>query len=291
MQLTPHDWARITGIFDVVRELPPADREARLLALTAGDAALQQEVESLLSADADDAFLAPAIERAFDAFSADILRYLRGMPVQARPDTLGYRAQKFVKRQRALVVSASVAVLALVGATLFSIRAARLAQAETDRAQRTVSFLQTVLGAGDASFYSGVSGSKDITLRDLLDSTARHIPGAFANDPHTRADLYTALGRSQRRFNQYSTALVLLDSATRLHQQSVGDISGEVAEDLTITALIQTEIGKNGTASTLLRGALARFVLPSVDQLREALLPAPRSATESEAELILAVAR
>ena len=65
MQLTPHDWARITGIFDVVRELPPADREARLLGLTAGDAALQQEVESLLSADADDAFLAPAIERAF----------------------------------------------------------------------------------------------------------------------------------------------------------------------------------------------------------------------------------
>ena len=558
MQLTRHDWTRITGIFDVVRELPPADREARLLALTAGDAALQQEVESLLSADADDAFLAPAIERAFrppppnpllgrvvgayriereigrggmgvvyeghhvdrqldkrvaiktlsigvdrpellwrfkrerqilaklehpniaalydggttddgipylvmefvtgqridtwcearqltirqrldlfrqacaavqfahaklivhrdlkpgnifvtddgtvklldfgvakllvtddvsgeltrggaaplttayaapeqfrgdeittaadvyslgvilfrllsgsaphdvagltpsearqamstrpprmpsdgvtethpvqcglptasalretlrgeldaivlmalraepdrryasvDAFSADILRYLRGMPVQARPDTLGYRAQKFVKRQRALVVSASVAVLALVGATLFSIRAARLAQAETDRAQRTVSFLQTVLGAGDASFYSGVSGSKDITLRDLLDSTARHIPGAFANDPHTRADLYTALGRSQRRFNQYSTALVLLDSATRLHQQSVGDISGEVAEDLTITALIQTEIGKNGTASTLLRGALARFAkLPLAPQAK-----------------------
>ena len=199
-----------------------------------------------------------------DAFSADILRYLRGMPVQARPDTLGYRAQKFVRRQRALVASASVAVLALVGATLFSVRAARVAQAEADRARRTVSFLQTVLGAGDASFYSGISGSKDITLRELLDSTARHIPGAFADDPHTRADLYTALGRSQRRFNKYATALVLLDSATQLHQLSVGDVSSEVAEDLTITAQIQTEIGKDGTAAALLRNALARFAkLPS----------------------------
>ena len=44
-----------------------------------------------------------------EALSDDLLRYLKGLPVIARHDTVTYRFRKFVQRQRALVVTASVA--------------------------------------------------------------------------------------------------------------------------------------------------------------------------------------
>ncbi len=44
----------------------------------------------------------------------DLRRFLDGLPVQARPDTAGYRLRKFVKRNRAGVIAASVASLSLV---------------------------------------------------------------------------------------------------------------------------------------------------------------------------------
>lgn len=44
----------------------------------------------------------------------DLRRYLRGFPVQARPDTLIYRARKFVQRHRSAVAAAALFVIALV---------------------------------------------------------------------------------------------------------------------------------------------------------------------------------
>ena len=46
-----------------------------------------------------------------EQFSEDVRRYQQGLPVNARPDTFGYRASKFVKRHRALTV-ATLAVAA-----------------------------------------------------------------------------------------------------------------------------------------------------------------------------------
>lgn len=51
----------------------------------------------------------------------DLERWLNGLPVQARPDTLGYRTSKFVRRHRAGVLAASTALLALVVGLLVSL--------------------------------------------------------------------------------------------------------------------------------------------------------------------------
>jgi serine/threonine protein kinase/TolB-like protein/Tfp pilus assembly protein PilF len=48
----------------------------------------------------------------------DLRRYLDGRPVQARPDTAGYRLRKFVQRNRSGVASASVAALSLIAGGL-----------------------------------------------------------------------------------------------------------------------------------------------------------------------------
>jgi serine/threonine-protein kinase len=206
--------------------------------------------------------LRPEPERRYasvEAFRTDVLRYLKGLPVLAKADTLRYRLAKFVRRQRTLVASASVVLVALIAATLISVRSARSASAEAGRARRMVTFLQTVVGAGDASFYSVMRGSKDITLRELLDSTAARVPESFRDDPRTRADLYSALARSMRRFNRYELTLALLDSALALHEATVGALSNEVATDLTMKSFIDTDLSRETEAVALLRRALGIF--------------------------------
>ena len=63
-----------------------------------------------------------------DALIEDLRRFTEGLPVQARRDSLGYRAGKFVRRHRVAVGMGSLALLALLGglaATLWEARAAR----------------------------------------------------------------------------------------------------------------------------------------------------------------------
>ena len=50
-----------------------------------------------------------------EQLSEDIRRYIEGLPVGARPDTLLYRAGKFVKRNRVPVGAAALLLLSLCG--------------------------------------------------------------------------------------------------------------------------------------------------------------------------------
>ncbi len=52
--------------------------------------------------------------------SGDVERWLQGLPVSARTDTAAYRVRKFVARHRIGVLASSLAVLALIGTTLFA---------------------------------------------------------------------------------------------------------------------------------------------------------------------------
>lgn len=49
------------------------------------------------------------------AFSDDLRRYLKHEPISARPDTLGYRAAKFVRRNRTAVTLAATAIVLVIG--------------------------------------------------------------------------------------------------------------------------------------------------------------------------------
>ena len=73
-----------------------------------------------------------------EQLSEDIRRYLASMPVSARRDTFGYRAQKFVGRHKPACVGAGLIALSLLGGMAATLREARVArrQAEIARAQR-----------------------------------------------------------------------------------------------------------------------------------------------------------
>lgn len=68
-------------------------------------------------------------------FAEDIRRHLQGLIVRARPDTLHYRATKFVGRNRVGVIAASLVLCALLVGMTTSVWQARVAQAERARAE------------------------------------------------------------------------------------------------------------------------------------------------------------
>lgn len=79
-----------------------------------------------------------------DFFSEDIRRHLEGLPVTARPDTFSYRAEKFIKRNRASVFAGTLILLAVIGGLAATLWQAKIAQAERVRAERRFNDVRTL---------------------------------------------------------------------------------------------------------------------------------------------------
>jgi eukaryotic-like serine/threonine-protein kinase len=74
----------------------------------------------------------PSVEQ----LASDVRRHLEGLPVRARPDTFGYRAGKFVRRNRVPVAAGVMVALALIAGTVATAYQAQQARAAQARAER-----------------------------------------------------------------------------------------------------------------------------------------------------------
>ena len=74
----------------------------------------------------------------------DIRRSLDGMPVAARPDTIGYRSAKFARRHRVLLAAAALVVLSLTLGMVVSLRQARIAEQQRAVAEQRFNDIRTV---------------------------------------------------------------------------------------------------------------------------------------------------
>ena len=72
-------------------------------------------------------------------FSEDILRFLKDLPISARPQTFKYRFEKYVKRHRAGVFAAALILLSLVGGISVAAWQAVIAGRERAKAERRFS--------------------------------------------------------------------------------------------------------------------------------------------------------
>jgi eukaryotic-like serine/threonine-protein kinase len=74
----------------------------------------------------------------------DIRRSLEGLPVAARPDTIGYRTAKFARRHRVLLAAAAIVVLSLTTGMVVAIRQARIAEQQRAVAEQRFNDIQAV---------------------------------------------------------------------------------------------------------------------------------------------------
>jgi eukaryotic-like serine/threonine-protein kinase len=132
------------------------------------------------------------------ALADDLRRYLRHEPISARPDTIAYRAGKFVRRNRAAVALAALAFAATMAGV-----AGTLAQARRTRVQRDFAFgqLARAEAVNDLNSFllsDAAPSGKPFTVNELLERAERIVERQHGNDA-SRVELLISIGR------QYST--------------------------------------------------------------------------------------
>ena len=129
----------------------------------------------------------------------DLDRYLRHEPISSRPDTVAYRAAKFVRRNRVAVALSTLALVALIGGitgVIIQGRAARrdrdAALRQRDRADRIAEFMTGIFQASDPS--EKVGGTA--TAGQLLQKGEKDIATGLAKEPEVQVSLMHVIGRA-----------------------------------------------------------------------------------------------
>ena len=162
-----------------------------------------------------------------EAFREDIARYLAGEPVKARPDSVAYRAWKFVKRRRVAVSATAVVVALLLFATQFSLNQAQRARAaasvatqEAERARAVQDFLLGVFMSNSDQQLDPLT-ARQRTARELLDIGSQRVveqlsrsPEVLANLCATLADMYHQMGLGSDAARMRAEGITAL---TRVH--------------------------------------------------------------------------
>jgi serine/threonine protein kinase/tetratricopeptide (TPR) repeat protein len=193
------------------------------------------------------------------AMADDLRRMLRHEPISARPDTVGYRTARFVRRHSAGVASVTAGVALLSG--LIAVHTIGLA-AERDRAQReaakAVKVSEMLMGLlTSADPYAPRDMSGEPTVRALLDAGARHVQADLTSDPDVQTQLLAAMGRTYRRLGLYEKAQQLLEQALVSGQRAFGPEHVRVAETLQSLGVVLADKGDYAGAAQRLEQALA----------------------------------
>ncbi|MBM3763956.1 MAG: serine/threonine protein kinase [Acidobacteria bacterium] len=126
-------------------------------------------------------------------FAADIDNYLAHRPVAARPDTLLYRANKFVRRHRIGVAAAALVAVSIVTGVVMTVRAQRRAE---QRFQQVRKLANTFLFDLDAQIrdITGTTQARELLVKtalEYLDSLSADAQG----DPSLEDEIATAYMR------------------------------------------------------------------------------------------------
>ncbi len=150
------------------------------------------------------------------AFADDLRRYLRAEPISARPDTLPYRARKFVRRNRVAVVLASVAFIGTIGGAIGTAFQARSARTERDFALRQLSRAEAINELNSFVLSDAAPSGKPFTVNELLARAEQVVGRQRGSDDVTRVELLMSIGRQYTVQEEYGKARPLLEQAHAL---------------------------------------------------------------------------
>jgi tetratricopeptide (TPR) repeat protein/predicted Ser/Thr protein kinase len=200
----------------------------------------------------------PTVEQ----LASDVRRYLDGLPVTARPDTLRYRATKFVGRHRIGVAAGAAIVLSLVAGlagTVWQARLAaeraRVASAEAAKERAVLDFVVRLFQGSTP----GQSHGRDVTARELVDRSRRDLDTALAGQPVVRSELLSVVANVYGALGLVNQADTLFGQALALARTLPGNVDAELAGALTGWAenlIVQSQFDR---AEPLVREAVDRL--------------------------------
>jgi tetratricopeptide (TPR) repeat protein/tRNA A-37 threonylcarbamoyl transferase component Bud32 len=173
-----------------------------------------------------------------ERLSEDVRRYVEGLPVIARGDRLGYRARKFFRRHKLEIAATVLVALTLVGATVISVREARVAaeqgrvaELQRERAERHFSSVRNLANSFMFEVHDAIEELPGSTAaRELLVETALEYLNTLSeeagNDPELKQELAAAYqkvgdmqgqafaaskGEPRAAFESYAKAISMLE--------------------------------------------------------------------------------
>ncbi|NNM35093.1 MAG: tetratricopeptide repeat protein, partial [Gemmatimonadetes bacterium] len=189
------------------------------------------------------------------ALADDIGRFLAGLPVQARPDSLRYRAGRFVRRHRLGTTAASAALLALVATSAVATWQADVARQERDSAERAFGFLEDLLISPDPFRDQGIRADS-VRMIDFIDYAAERVDEDLTSEPVTRARMLTTLGRVYLNLGRLQDAVPVLTSAVEANEAASGP-SPELAESQLQLGFALDQNGRREEGEEHLRAGMA----------------------------------
>jgi len=173
-----------------------------------------------------------------EAFAQDIERHLANLPVQARPDSLGYRIRKFVRRNRVTLTAATAVSVSLIAGLSIAILQTREARAQAHRAAAVQAFIRQVFGASNPQQAQG----RDIGARELLRLGAARLETDLQDQPDVLADLQHEIGDILRAQGANAEAARHLEKAIALYErQGLGTTEAAVQARLALSDVLINE--------------------------------------------------
>jgi len=193
------------------------------------------------------------------AFADDLRRVLRHEPIGARPDTVIYRASRFVRRNARGVAATAAAAVVLVGfVAYYTMRLASerdRAQREAAKATKVSELMISLLSSADP--YATRTTPGEPTARALLDAGAEQVQREFAGQPDLQAGMLTEIGRTYRRLGAYDKAQPILEQALESGRRAYGPQHAQVAQTLHDLGTLLADKGDYAGAGKTLEQALA----------------------------------
>ncbi len=176
-----------------------------------------------------------------ERLAADIRRHLEKRPVEARPRTWSYRAERFVARNRLGVGLAAVSLLILAAAGIALTLQIQHTRAQALRNQRLADFLTQVMGLR----YDIASGplraeGRAAHMVDAIRYASRSLSAQMADQPELEARLRGEIGHALAELGYYDEAEDNLARGLELLQHSpapalAAEIKGYLARNAYLT--------------------------------------------------------
>lgn len=192
--------------------------------------------------------------RSAQEFASDVERHLTDQPVLARPDTLGYRAGKFMRRNTLAVAVGCLMAFVLLGFSLITrvqskriIRERDVAQYERTQARQVSDFL--------VELFKAEASDDELTVRELVDRSTERIAG-LDDEPQLQAAFMVSMAMVYRGLGRFESAARLLEDSLSLRRRLHGQEHVEIAESLNVLGGVYQDQGDYEGAEVAFRQAL-----------------------------------
>ena len=147
------------------------------------------------------------------SFADDLRHFLRHEPVEARPDSVAYRAMKFVRRNRLAVFALVASVAALTTGLAVAIWQAGVARKEARTTAAVEQFTEDIFRVNNRESPNPEAAQRT-TARQLLDMGARMAASSLNDAPEAKLKMLELLGSLYQE-------LEVSDQAVAVRQQEV----------------------------------------------------------------------